>query len=53
MTCVLQAASDVKLVEATLRRVMIKKRKESLEACYMAGREGVLQTNSVLTGHSP
>ena len=49
--CVLQAASALKLVDVTLWRVIIKKRKKSLEACYMAGRGGVLQANSVLTDY--
>ena len=52
MACVLQAASAVKLVGTTLWRVIINKRKESLEACLVAGRGGVLQANSVLTAHS-
>ena len=52
MACVLQAASAVKLVDATLRRVIIKKRKGSLEVCLMAGRGGVLQANSVLAGYT-
>ena len=51
MTCVLQAASVVKLVDVTLWRVIIKKRKGSLEPCLMAGGGGALQANSVLTGH--
>ena len=51
MACVLQGAITVKLVDVTLWRVIIKKGKESLEACYMAGKGGVLQANSVLTGH--
>ena len=51
MGCVLQAASAVKLVGVTMWRVDIKKRKVSLEACYMPGREGVFQASSVLTGH--
>ena len=49
--CVLQGCSAVKLVDATLWRVMIKKRGGSLEACLMAGRGRVLQENLVLTGH--
>ena len=44
MACVLQAASAVKLVDATLWRVIIKKRKGSLEACLMAGKGGVLRS---------
>ena len=51
MACVLHAASAVKLVDDTLWRVIIKKRKGSLEAYLMADRRGVLQENSVLTGH--
>ena len=47
------AASALKLVGVTLWRVIIKKHKESVEACYMAGRGGVLQADSVLTGHRP
>ena len=34
-----------------LWRIIIKKRKGSVEACYMADGGGVLQANSVLTGH--
>ena len=46
-----KAASAVKLVHATLWRVIIKKRKGSLEAFLVVGRGGVLQAKSVLTGH--
>ena len=53
MGCVLQAASTVKLVDFTMWGVILKKRKRSLEACLMADRGGVLQANSVLTGHKP
>ena len=48
----LQAASAGKLADVTLWREIIKKRKRSVESCYMAGRGGVLQANSVLTDHS-
>ena len=51
MACVLQAPSALKLVDVTLWRVIIKKHKGSLEACYMADRAGDLQAKSVLTGH--
>ena len=48
MCCKLQV---LKLVDATLWRVIIKKRKGTHEACLMAGRGGVLGANSGLTGH--
>ena len=48
MACVLQGAITVKLVDVTLWRVIIKKGKESLEACYMAGKGGVLQSCSTI-----
>ena len=51
MVFVLQAAIAVKLVNVTAWRVVIKKSKGSLEACYMAGRGGVLPANLVLTSH--
>ena len=40
MAGVLQAASAVKLVDVTRWRVITKKCKGSLEACYIAGRNG-------------
>ena len=51
MPCVLQGYSAVKLADATLCRVIIKKRRGSLEACLMAGKGRVLQANLVLIGH--
>ena len=46
-----KAANAAKLVNATLLACDNKKRKGSLEVCFMVGRAGVLQANSVLTGH--
>ena len=51
MACVLQAASAEACGDATLWRMITKKRKGSLEACLMDGRGGVLQESLVLSGH--